>query len=97
MQVRESGTVVLSWDNGYSMLRSKTVAYRAWVDRAGAPLKSQGSMSAGKDEDQKDGAEALADKEQLAAAEEQLAADKAKAKVASRSPHILCHLYWPQS
>eukprot|EP00284_Hemiselmis_tepida_P012579 CAMPEP_0174928062 /NCGR_PEP_ID=MMETSP1355-20121228/22714_1 /TAXON_ID=464990 /ORGANISM="Hemiselmis tepida, Strain CCMP443" /LENGTH=463 /DNA_ID=CAMNT_0016174203 /DNA_START=150 /DNA_END=1541 /DNA_ORIENTATION=+ len=34
--VQESGTVVLIWDNGYSLLRSKTVAYRAWVERAGA-------------------------------------------------------------
>jgi len=34
--VQESGTVVLFWDNGYSMMRSKTVAYRAWVERAGA-------------------------------------------------------------
>mmetsp|Transcript_31816 Transcript_31816/g.76981 ORF Transcript_31816/g.76981 Transcript_31816/m.76981 type:complete len:474 (+) Transcript_31816:96-1517(+) len=49
--VQESGTVVLIWDNGYSMMRSKTVAYRAWVERAGdaasaAPAAAQGAAPA---------------------------------------------------
>jgi len=32
--VTQDGTAVLVWDNSYSVLRSKTIAYRAWIDRA---------------------------------------------------------------
>ena len=28
---RQAGQVVLCWDNSYSLLRSKTIAYRTWV------------------------------------------------------------------
>eukprot|EP00286_Rhodomonas_abbreviata_P027100 CAMPEP_0181303058 /NCGR_PEP_ID=MMETSP1101-20121128/8343_1 /TAXON_ID=46948 /ORGANISM="Rhodomonas abbreviata, Strain Caron Lab Isolate" /LENGTH=584 /DNA_ID=CAMNT_0023408581 /DNA_START=34 /DNA_END=1785 /DNA_ORIENTATION=+ len=31
--VEEGGQAVLLWDNSYSLMRSKTIAYRAWVEK----------------------------------------------------------------